>query len=55
MGRKWGGNVEEMGWKWSRTRNKEEVKGKWMKWGGSRGEIKRKWGGKETKPEIKRN
>ena len=42
-------NAERM---WSRTRNKEKVKGKWMKWGGSRGEIKRKWGGSGVEQEV---
>ena len=36
-----------MGQKWSGSRNKEEVKGKWMKQSGSGEEITRKWGGSE--------
>ena len=41
-----------MGWKWSRTRNKEELKGKWMKWGRSRVEMNRKWGGSGAEQEV---
>ena len=49
---KYRGNEEEMGRKWSGTRNGEEVKGKLMKWGGSRGEVKRKWGRSGEKQEV---